>query len=497
MLRGFYLRFGDTLDEGVNEQVHALTRAVLLTPHPALTDVIPGYTTVYLEYDATRTDEGKLRRWLETLPTDTVHTTPRTVRVPVTYDGPDLEEVATNTGLTPAEVVRRHSTARYRVFALGFTPGLAFMGTLEPALHQPRRSSPREHVEPGTVAIANAQTTIYPVTSPGGWNLIGRAHSQIYDPLRPEPLLFSAGDNVLFVPSEAEPPEQAEHTLELLPLEPHIPFLKVVEAGLLDIVVDGGRFWSGRFGLARGGALDAPEAARANRLVGNPPGAALLELNLKGGVFEACASGVVAVCGGLQAVFNGERMAPDSSFILRSNDRLSFAPTTHGSRAYLALAGSLEVTHFRNSASTDLRGRIGRPLREGDVLGVAAQREVRAGRAFQPFRQPDLPLRLLPGPQASSEALEALTRQTFRLGRADRMGLHLDGGVVPGGEVISEAVPLGSVQVPASGEPMILLNDRGTLGGYSKPAIVHPRDLPRVGQLRPGERIRFRLETKA
>jgi allophanate hydrolase subunit 2 len=146
---------------------------------------------------------------------------------------------------------------------------------------------------------------------------------------------------------------------------------------------------------------------------------------------------------------------------------------------------------FRGSASTDLRGRIGRALRVEDVLGVAVPRPVRPGRSFRPPPRSNLPLRLLPGPQASREALSALTRQTFRVGQADRMGLHLLGGVVPGGEVISEAVPLGAVQVPPGGTPTLLLNDRGTLGGYAKPALLHPADLPRAAHLRPGEYVRF------
>lgn len=493
MLRGFYVRLGDTIDESVNVAVQRLTDAVLAQPHPALSDVIPGYTTLYLEYDARQLDEAGLKQWLGTLPKDVAPAAGRTLTMPVTYDGPDLQAVAERTGLTPAEVVRRHASRPYRVYATGFTPGLAFMGVLEPALQVPRRPSPRPRVDAGTVAIANAQTTIYPVASPGGWNLIGRAHRQVYDPLRPEPLLFSAGDRVQFVPSKDEPPQESESLLELLPREPRYPLLRVQEAGLLDLVVDRGRFLAGRFGFARSGPLDASAAALANRLLGNPLGAAVLELNLSGGVYEVLSSGVIAVCGGgLRPLVNGQAGALHTSFAVTSGDTLTFRPLDSGSRAYLAAAGGLEAGAFRGSASTDLRGRIGRALQPGDLLGVSEPRAVRAGRSLVPFYS-ELPLRLLPGPQASGEALEALTRQSFRVGRSDRMGLKLLGAEVPGGEVISEAVPLGSVQVPPSGTPMLLLNDRGTLGGYAKPAILHPSDLPRAAQLRPGEAVRFRL----
>ena len=501
MLAGFYLRFGTTLDEAVNRRLQGLAQAVLRAPHPALTDVIPGYSTLYLEYDRTQTNESALKSWLEKLAA-TESLPGRQLVVPVYYDGPDLHEVAERTGLSVAEVVARHSARDYHVYALGFTPGLAFMGELETALQLPRRDAPRAHVPAQSVAIANAQTTVYPVTSPGGWHLLGRTTEPVYNPTAQDPFLFRAGDRVRFQPVPTEPTEVPaevdEAVLELLPQTPRYPLLKVIKPGLLELVVDRGRFMAGRFGLARSGPLDAEAAARANRLVGNGADAALVEINLQGGVYEAVADGVLAFTGGsMQAQLSGKKLPPDSSFAVRRGDLLSFRPVSTGSRGYLALAGGLESKLFRGSASVDLRGRIGRALRTGDVLGVSSPRFARAGRTFSPYSSPyrigERALRLLPGPQASPEALSALTRQSFTVGRADRMGVQLLGADVPGGEVLSEAVPLGSVQVPPGGTPLLLLNDRGTLGGYSKPALLHPADLPRAAQLRPGQTVRFKL----
>ena len=499
MLAGFYLRFGTTLDEAVNRRLQGLAQAVLRTPHPALTDVIPGYSTLYLEYDRTRLSETGLRRWLEKLG-ETEPAPGRQLVIPVYYDGPDLHEVAERTGLNVADVVARHSARAYHVYALGFTPGLAFMGALETALQLPRRGAPRPHVPAQSVAVANAQTTVYPVSSPGGWHLLGRTTEPVYRPLADDPFLFRAGDRVQFQPVSDKPKEidEVDEAVELLPQTPRYPLLRVIKPGLLELVVDRGRFMAGRFGLARSGPLDAEAAVRANRLVGNRAGEALVEINLQGGVYEAVADGVLAFTGGgLLAQLSGKKLPPDSSFAVRRGELLSFRPVSAGSRGYLALAGGLESGLFRGSASVDLRGRIGRALRAGDVLGAMRPRFARAGRAFSPYAPPyrvsNRALRLLPGPQASPEALSALTRQSFTVGRADRMGVQLLGGDVPGGEVLSEAVPLGSVQVPPGGTPLLLLNDRGTLGGYSKPALLHPADLPRAAQLRPGQTVRFKL----
>jgi KipI family sensor histidine kinase inhibitor len=195
VLSGFYLRFGSDMDEARNRRLQGLTQSILADPHQALTDVIPGYNTLYLEYDATRLSEAELRDWLETRK-ETAPVAGRRHEVSVVYDGPDLAAVAERAGLGVDEVIERHSAREYYVYAVGFTPGLAFMGELDPALRLPRRDTPRARVEAGSVAIANRQTTVYPVASPGGWHLLGRTARPVYTPTAEDPLLFAAGDRV-------------------------------------------------------------------------------------------------------------------------------------------------------------------------------------------------------------------------------------------------------------------------------------------------------------
>jgi KipI family sensor histidine kinase inhibitor len=122
--------------------------------------------------------------------------------VPTRYDGVDLDEVAERVGLTRQEVIRRHVEREYRVLAIGFMPGWAYLGPLDPALALPRRGTPRTRIPGGSVAIMGAQTGIYPRVSPGGWNLIGSSGVSLFDPAREAPSLFRAGDRVRFVPVE-------------------------------------------------------------------------------------------------------------------------------------------------------------------------------------------------------------------------------------------------------------------------------------------------------
>ena len=144
------------------------------------------------------------------------------------------------------------------------------------------------------------------------------------------------------------------------------------------------------------------------------------------------------------------------------------------------------------SASTDVRGLLGRALVAGDVLGAAADRVPAARLTARPAEAaPGRPIRLLPGPQFDADALAALCAGSFTVGVGDRIGVRLDGPPVPGGEILSESPPLGALQVTPSGVPIILLADRLRTAGYTKPAVVHPDDIGRVAQLRAGDPVSF------
>ncbi|WP_424952725.1 carboxyltransferase domain-containing protein [Deinococcus sp.] len=490
---GLYVQFAERLDPGQNVRLHALHRALLADLPDGVNDLSPGYVNLYVDFDARLISAGAVRAWVRRHLTGAgelpVRPGGRLLHLPVRYDGADLDDVAARTGLSRAEVIRRHAAPEYQVYAVGFTPGFPFLGEVDERLRLPRRATPRNVVAFNAVAIANAQSCVYTLPSPGGWNLLGTLLTTVYDPNREEPFLISPGDRVRFVPQEGQTPPLPE-VRRLWPLGPRLPALRVEAPGLLDLVQDAGRFRQAHFGLARSGPLDERSAHFANRLVGNEPGTPLLELTLKGPVLTALRDVVLAVAGfGMRPV----GLPMQQSFRLRAGETLRFASIQRGARAYLAVSGGLETAPFLGSGSVDLLGRVGRPLRAGDVLGVAGAGHARPGFASRPLWLPDpLVLRLLPGPQATREALEALGGAPFEVTGLDRMGLRLGGPQVPGGQMISEGTPAGAVQVTPGGEPIVLLNDRGRIGGYSKPAVIHPHDLPLASQIRPGQRVTFR-----
>jgi KipI family sensor histidine kinase inhibitor len=492
-LEGLYLQFSDKLDPDANARLHALCQTLLEHLIQGVTDIYPGYINLYIEFDSAVTSRTTIQSWakkhLEHLE---VTQSPREVTMPTRYDGEDLEWVSNQTGLSVSEVIQKHSQQTYRVYTVGFAPGQPLMGTLDASLYLPRRTTPRKCVPANSVAVAVAQTCIYPLPTPGGWHLLGTALKHAYDPHRDEPFLFQPGDSVRFVASEGVSPDDIE-SLELLSGRPQFPVFKVEAAGLQDLLVDEGRFFAARFGLARSGALDARSAKVANTVVGNKADDALFELTLKGPVLEVLRDTVIGFAGfGMRCFLDNQEIPVATSVWVKKGQQLSFKSVLIGSRAYLAVAGGFDSKQFRGSSSPDVQGKIGRALRAGDVLGVAQIKKARAGFSVYHAALPEkISVRLLPGPQATKDALEALSGQLFKVVSLDRMGVRLSGIKVPHAEMISEPTPLGAVQITNNGDPIILLNDRGGIGGYAKPAVIHPLDLPLVAQLRPGQELRF------
>jgi KipI family sensor histidine kinase inhibitor len=198
---------GDRVDRALHRSVLGLARAIEAARIPGVSELVPAYATVtvFCESPAGAEsvraalgrvllgagDPGIGARELEPEPS-------RLIIIPVTYDGPDLDEVARRTGLTRDEVVRRHTGREYEVFLLGFAPGWAYLGELDPVLHLPRRDAPRIRVPAGSVAIAGAQTGVYPIVTPGGWHLLGTTTVAMFDRERDPPALLRPGDRVRF-----------------------------------------------------------------------------------------------------------------------------------------------------------------------------------------------------------------------------------------------------------------------------------------------------------
>jgi KipI family sensor histidine kinase inhibitor len=198
---------GDRVDPAVNARVHQLARAVRERLGAEGLEVVPTYRSLLVIHDPLRTPRDGLVERIRALAGE-LGAVPapgpqRVVRIPTRYGGehgPDLEEVARHSGLSPAEVIRLHAAPAYLVHFLGFTPGFPYLGGMDSRLATPRRETPRARVAAGSVAIGGTQTGIYPVESPGGWRVVGRTPLRLFDARREAPFLLAPGDGLRFVP---------------------------------------------------------------------------------------------------------------------------------------------------------------------------------------------------------------------------------------------------------------------------------------------------------
>lgn len=278
--------------------------------------------------------------------------------------------------------------------------------------------------------------------------------------------------------------------------------LTVVDAGPQTTVQDRGRPGWAHLGVPRAGTLDRPAADLANRLVGNEPSAAVLETTLGGVAFDIGEPTLFVVTGADCVVTVADRAVAFAEPVLApAGARVRVGRATRGVRSYVAVAGGLAVDAVLGSRSTDTLAHVGPAvLRAGDVLPLGEPGGPPAGVDVGPVRGYLRPavLRVEPGPRADwfrDAALTALTGSTYAVsGDSNRVGLRLEGPALERSredELPSEGIVLGAVQVPASGQPLVFLNDHPTTGGYPVIAVVDPDDLWQCAQLRPGDRVRF------
>jgi antagonist of KipI len=284
--------------------------------------------------------------------------------------------------------------------------------------------------------------------------------------------------------------------------------IRIVEPGPLTTVQDRGRFGQLRHGIPPSGPVDRRAFVIANRLVGNDDTAAGLECTYMGPRFEVERPCAIAVTGAPAPVTVNKEPAPSwATIVLRAGDQVRIGAPKGGVFSYVAFAGGIDVPVVLGSRATYLKGRLGglegRALRSDDILQLGPTGDTPRMLAVERRHVPDLgsepEIRVVLGPQAerfTEDGIAALLGSAYEmLPQSDRMGARLRGpriGHVRGHDVISDGIPLGGIQVPGDGQPIVLLVDRQSTGGYTKVATVCSIDIARLGQVKPGHRLTFR-----
>jgi KipI family sensor histidine kinase inhibitor len=435
----------------------------------------------------------------------------RVVTVPCAFDGPDLDEVARVTGLSSDEVVARLTAEPLTVSVVGFSPGFAYLDGLPPAFAAvPRRDRPRPAVPAGSVALANGHAAVYPMASPGGWQLVGRTALPLFFLDEPPYAVLAPGDHVQFTVAGAgetvEPPGAVRRAWA--PPTRARPVFEVLAPGLRAVVQDGGRRGVAASGVPAAGAADPVSRALANGLAGNAPRAAVLEVTGGGTQLRALGTCHAAVAGAAPTVsVDGTDVSPAGRLLpLEAGQVLEIGPLARGCRTYVAVAGGFVGPELFGSQSSDELSGLGPgPLGPGAIL-YAGEWAPPLGDHLVDGAATELPaagpveLRVVPGPHAErfdSGALERVAATSFRAGNdSNRVGLRLRAEQVvewgtASGELDSQPMATGAVQMPPGGEPIVLGPDHATLGGYPVLAVVIAADHGLLGQCGPGTAIRL------
>lgn len=446
----------------------------------------------------------------------------RQIRIPVCYDlefAPDVERVVAATSLSFSEIIRRHARAEYLTACVGFMPGFPYMLGLPSELHVPRLENPRTRVPAGSAAMAGAQAGIYPFESPGGWNIIGRTPLRLFNPEASHPVLVRPGDRVRYEKiSRAEfdqlSLEERNTRAENVRSTAHFATAKVVSAGFQTTVQDCGRFGFRKFGVATAGALDAAALRLCNLLVGNEQTAAGLEFG--SGRIRLCFSDdrLVAWIGGAFEIRADKLIVPARHCAaITAGTIVEIVPQRSG-RGWLAISGGIDAPAIMGSRATDLRASFGGlnggalrdgaelPLRKLSAESIRLAKKLTNG--LSNWSAPLLTtrthlLRILPGRNwndVAPETRKAFLECEFKVSlNSDRMAVRFEPLPLISleRELTSEAVVPGTIQLPRSGAPILLLADCQTIGGYPKIAYVITADLGRAAQLQPGDSVRFAL----
>ena len=430
------------------------------------------------------------------------------LELPVSFDGADLEEVAETAGTDAAGVVGLLTGTELEVSFLGFSPGFPYLVGLPPPLARvDRLATPRTAVPAGSVAVAGGFAAVYPQSTPGGWRLLGRTPVALFDPDRPPYARLAPGDRVRFTVAGAgadTPPSVTTATgVGGAPALPSPRWADVVRPGLLSLVQDGGRMGLAGAGVPGAGPADPDSMTLANRLVGNADDEAAIEATgagpaLRFGVAAHCA--VVGAGPGAVTVTVDGHPVPDGAVLpVAAGQVLDVGAVRTGLRAYVAVSGGFDTPVAVGSRSSDLLSGLGPgPLATGDRLGLGPPGRPQGLLAPAPGAPGNGPgvLRILVGPHdLGAPALEHLVAGGWSVdARSNRIGLRLAGTPVPGAgtrTVPSTGMVTGAIQVPPDGNPIILMPDHATVGGYPVIGCVIAADLAALGQLVAGDTVTF------
>ncbi len=501
--------------EMVHAQVLSLDKRLNEKPFDGFVESVPAYSTVTIYYDAfllKNTAKSPFRfveNWVQNLLETSIieaNQSTRFIEIPVCYEGvfaPDLNIVANQAGITTDEVILRHTAKTYQVSMMGFLPGFAYLSGLDESIACPRKATPRFQIPAGSVGIAGQQTGIYPLESPGGWQLVGTTPLQLFAPEQENPFLIDADTNVRFYAISEEEfyrIKTLSKTDVFVKQELITGGIEVLKAGLYSTIQDLGRRKFQRFGVPISGAMDVMAMIEANYLCANQPNMPVIEVTMGGLSLLFHKATRIALSGAGIATLNGLPCPFYQTIIVSESDQLSILFNGQGYRSYLAVSGGFATLQPMNSASTYPKASLGDVLKKGTILPIGMLEDSSVEKRSLPIRylSNQVVIRVLQGQEfcwMKDESQEVFYSKPFSLtNQSDRMGYRLSGEALHlanTNQLLSTAVTKGTIQLTPAGDLIILMSDAQTCGGYPRVGQVIWSDLSLLAQLKPQDTLQF------
>jgi antagonist of KipI len=508
--------FGKTMQESYYVGISQLNQLLYKEPFEGFIETVPSYTTLTVFYAPQKINAGPLSpsefvvQYVKTLlgkEKELTNFVADTIVVPVCYDeafGYDLASLAEAKNISMQSLIQLHSEQEYKVYMMGFLPGFPYMGEVHPKLVAPRKASPRSVVAAGSVGIAGNQTGIYPLDSPGGWQIVGRTPLHLFDLNNDQIFYFKTGNRIRF-----EPISKSQFYALKKELSPTVTISNaksnaiVLKPGVFAIFQDMGRQGYRAFGIPESGAMDITSHHLANAIVGNTMDAATIEVTMGGMAIQFLENTYVVVTGAGKAVVDAQTISYNKKQLVKAHSVLEIRFSDQGLRTYIAVEGGFETTILLNSRSATPKINIGSVLTKGAAL-YFGKKQAKPSRGFVNLTFPNFELsktiRIIEG--AEYDWLDPASKlilgsDTFHLSnRCDRMGYHLQGVPLKTKtiqELLSTAVVKGTIQLTPNGQLIVLMNDCQTTGGYPRVAQVAAVDMPILAQLRPTDDVSFKM----
>jgi KipI family sensor histidine kinase inhibitor len=486
-----------------------LCAALESTPLPGLIEVVPAEESVLLRFSrAISPDDHKYLSALSpehvTAPAD-ARVTIDAIYIDAIYNGTDLAEFAQMCKMSTTSVIAHHLAADYQVSFCGFAPGFAYLVGLDPALHKPRRATPRTLVPAGSIAVAGHYSAVYPRASPGGWHLLGTTQAPLFDPTQWPPSTLTPGTRVNFR-SVREQTRVTEPVVDRTP-DPRVTSgaIEILSAGPLTLIQDLGRHGLSRYAVGSSGAWDTSAHQLAQRLVGNHESAAGFECVGSGLRLLAHRAMTVAVTGAPGDLWiesaRGERaISANGPQSVQAGEILHLGPVRYGLRRWLAVRGGIDVPETLGSCSYDMLSHLGpRPVAAHDHYAIGSVTAHEPLVDYAPGTHgPTRDVAVVIGPDNVLDVAqwENFLCTDFTVStNSDRVGVRLTGTPlhVPSDVMNrpSAGMVRGAMQLPPDGQPVVLGPDHPVTGGYPVIAVLADPDLP--AQWVPGGTIRFHL----